>query len=157
MSSKTGTPHGHNKLIKFAKDNMSKKLFAWTSSLKKSDKLIVTDAAVLDENEQSAGDSSDRTQSNALLSISPLSPEVGFSRYLDSQSMSVVRTNDVLVEPSTPNSILAQNVYQFSHINGLHIGSNVQINNTVEGSSDRRSNSGDIIQKTRSIDCKWEW
>lgn len=162
MSSRTGTPqetnnknYGHNKLMKFTTSNMSKKLFGWTNSLKKSDKLV-TDAVVLDENDHNAADSSERTQSNAL-SISPLSPEMGFSRYSD--SMSVIRTNDLLVEPSTPNNTLSlsnaqQNVYQFSHINGLHIGSNVQINNNVEQLSDRRSNSGDI-QKTRSIDGEW--
>lgn len=140
---------------------MSKKIFGWTISLKKSDKLV-TDAVVL--NDQNAGDSPERTQSNAL-SISPLSPEMGFSRYGDSnQNMSVTRTNDLFVEPiSTPNNNnnnnalslnnTQQNVYQFSHITGLHIGPNVHINSNVEQSSNRRSNNkGDIIRRTTSID-----
>lgn len=163
MSRKPGTPQkvntkGHNKGMKFAQIIMSKKLFGWTNSLKKSDKLVI-DAVVLDENDQNAGDSStDRTQSNSL-SISPLSPEMGFSRSFDNQNMSLMRTNDLLVEPNTPNNALSlnnsqTNVYQFTHIKGLHIGNNVQINNG-EQSSDRRSNSGDIIQRTRSIDGKW--
>lgn len=147
--------------MEFAKNIMSKKLFAWTNSLKKPHKLA-TDAVVLEENEQNApgDDSSERTQSNAL-SISALSPEVGYSRYADSQMPVVRTTNNSLVEPSTPNNIMAQNVYQnvyqLSHMNGLIIGSNIQINNKVEQSTDRRSNSGDIIQKTKSIDGEWGW
>lgn len=153
MSRKLSTPQqvnikGHNKGMKFAEISMSKKLFGWANSLKKSDKLV-TDAVVLDENDQNVGDS---TQSN-VLSTSPLSPEMGFSRCIDNRNMSVMRTNDLLVD--TPNNALSlnntqQNIYQFSDIIGLHIGTNVQINNNVEQSSDRRSNSGDVIQKTRS-------
>lgn len=173
MSRKLSTPQqvnikGHNKGMKFAEISMSKKLFGWANSVKKSDKLV-TDAVVLDENDQNVGDSSDRTQSN-VLSSSPLSPEMGFARCFDNRNItSVMRTNDLLVD--TPNNALSlnntqQNVYQFSDIIGLHIGTNVQINNNVEQSSDRRSNSsdviqktrsnsGDVIQKTRSIDGEW--
>lgn len=163
MSGKTGTHHevnisnNRNKLIKLAKSSMSKKFFGFGNLLKKSDKLV-TDAVVLEENDRNSGDSSDRTQSNAL-SISPLSPEIG--RDFDNQNMSIWRTNDSLVEPnSSPTRALSlnntqQNVYQFSHITGLHIGTNVQINNSMEHPSERRrSSSGDIIQKTRSIDSE---
>lgn len=171
MSRKPGTPQevhingNHSRGMQVSKISMSKKLFGWTtSSLKKSGKLV-TDAVVLDQNDRNMGDSSsEQTQSNAL-SMSPLSPEMELSRYSDNQSMSVIRTNDSLVEPNTVNNALSlnntqQNFYQsFSHINGLHIGTNVQINhnssNNVAQTSDRRSNSGDIIQRTRSIEGKW--
>ncbi|XP_037036042.1 protein immune deficiency [Bradysia coprophila] len=135
---------------------MSKKLFAWTSSLKKPNKLA-TDAVVLEENQRNSGDSSDTIQSRAV-SITPSTPEMRLSRQFDNEhSMSAVRTSDSLVDPfNTSNSLslnsVQQNVYNFSHINGLLIGTNVQINNNIEPSPERRSNSVDGIQKTRSID-----
>lgn len=138
---------------------MPKKLFSWTTSSKKSDKLV-TDAVVLEENNVnsnvSANDSPERAQSNSL-SISPLSPEMG-SRNFDYQNMALMRPNDLLAEPSSSALSVSnsqQNFYQFSHINGLHIGSSVQITHNVqssEQSSERRSATGETIPKTRSID-----
>ncbi len=130
---------------------MSKGLFKWTS--KKSSKLV-TDAVVLDKS-----DSSERVESSAL-SVSPLSPEIGFSQEFDNRSLSITRPNDLLVDPlRTPNSALSlsntqQNVYNFSYINGLTIG-NVQVNN-IEQSSDRKTNSsaGGGTPRTRSIYCE---
>lgn len=145
---------------------MSKKLFGWTSSLKKSSKLA-TDAVVLDENQQNSGDSSDTIQSSAL-SVSPTTPEMRLSRQFGNEhNMSMVRTNDTVADPfHTPNNTLSlnntqQNVYQFSHINGLHIGTNFQINNTIDPSTKRSSPATEPserrpisveLQKTTSID-----
>lgn len=127
---------------------MSKKIFPW----KKSNKLA-TDASVLDEND--ANDSSDRAQSNTL-SISPLSPEMGVTRSFDNNNMSVIRTNDLLPEPSNALSLNStqQNIIQFSHINHLHFGTSVQIN--AAQPSERRSTgqSTSKIQKTTTIDSK---
>lgn len=138
-------------MINVALSSMAKKLFGWSSSSKKCDKLLVTDAALLDDT--SRNNSTERIQSTSL-SISPLSPETGLSRF-DSQNMSVMRTNDLMAEPSNALSIrnnTQQNIYQFSHINGLHIGSSVQITNNSKPSPERRCTAGVAIPKTRSID-----
>lgn len=136
-----------------ALNTMSKKLFSRNKSNK-----LVTDASVLDENTSNGNDSSDRAQSSSL-SISPLSQEMGVSRRFDNQSMSVVPTNDLLVEP--PNSALSlnsaqQTFYQFSNVRGVHIGPSFKITHKTEQSSERRSSGQSIskIPRTHTIDSK---
>jgi len=126
---------------------MPKIPFLWPNS-KKSDTLAI-DAAPLDENNDDRN-SSDTLQSNSL-SISPLSPEMGISPSLD--NMSLTRTNDLMGESSSALAInnAQTNFYQFSYVNGLHIGTSVQITNNAEPSTSRRSSPSDI-RKTTTID-----
>lgn len=57
-------------------------------------------------------------------------------------------TNSVAV-----NNTQAHNVYQFSQINGLHIGTVYNIANTLDKPTvDKRPKSGEPIRKTKSID-----
>lgn len=133
------------------------KLLGWTKSLKKSNKLA-TDAVVLEENNQNAGDSSEfRTQSTDL-SIASLSPEMLSPQRYDSLPV-VIPTVDLLSEPvsqSTNNTLALNNtqniVLNFSHMKDFTFGTHIQINNTP----DRRSSSGADkgIEMTRSIGCE---
>lgn len=51
------------------------------------------------------------------------------------------------------NNTQAQQVYQFSQINGLHIGTVYNIANTLDKpAADKRPKSGEPIRKTKSID-----
>lgn len=64
--------------------------------------------------------------------------------------------NRSLQQQITNSSHQAYSVYQFTNVNGLHIGSVYNINNSLSsaGNTDRRPKSGEPIRKTKSIDGK---
>lgn len=127
---------------------------------------LVTDAAPLDDVDEDLVDDSQTPTNNSTqilpASVSstrqngnsnPGSPSVSteLTKYesdLDggTNNSSIPMTNNSVAV----NNTQAHNVYQFSQINGLHIGTVVNIANT-QPSVDKRPKSGEPIRKTKSI------
>lgn len=130
---------------------------------------LVTDATPLDDEDlvdsQTTTNHSGQIPSASVSSINhngnsnPGSPSVSneLAKYeSDINGAIMPHQADISPIPMTNNTVAvnntqAHNVYQFSQINGLHIGTVYNIANT-QPSVDKRPKSGEPIRKTKSID-----
>lgn len=137
---------------------------------------LVSDAEPLDDPKENEGESSVSSETNVSTIVSTeftSDDNISKPKPTDSEStsegteivpvsaagvlVSTVPTN--AVEPSNVNNTLAvqstvqgYNVYQFSQINGLHIGSVFNIQQPNPETPEKRPKSGEPIRKTTTID-----
>lgn len=135
---------------------------------------LVTDAAPLDDEEDNWDGQQTNHHSSEIASASVSSTNdtttpsrgsssvrteiVKYEQDINSSSETNASNSAMSPIPMTNNTVAvhntqAQNVYQFSQISGLHIGTVFNIANTLDTPTvDKRPKSGEPIRKTKSID-----